>query len=181
MADEPPNDSELAAYLRGATERYPNLTSLLNAVADRIEEPEWVAEIPDEGDRKAVRAVLSRRRWAKEHEGAVMPERDFEQAAADALGSLRADGLTPQCPMCREPAESDLAPDPLYTSEGPRIVHRACMLRSVIGGIGHLLDHAHFCGVLRDPDAGLDYRTSALLVDVWVQRHGIENFVDPVS
>lgn len=52
-------------------------------------------------------------------------------------------------------------------------VHRECALRSVIGGIGHLIDHAHFCkGV--GPDAGLDRRTSALLVDVWIHRKGVE-------
>ncbi len=51
--------------------------------------------------------------------------------------------------------------------------HRECALRSVIGGIGHLIDHAHFCkGV--GPDAGLDYRTSALMVDVWIHRNGVE-------
>lgn len=54
--------------------------------------------------------------------------------------------------------------------------HRECSLRSVIGGIGHLIDHAHFCrGV--GPDAGLDYRTSSLLVDVWVARKGLEDAV----
>lgn len=51
--------------------------------------------------------------------------------------------------------------------------HRECALRSVVGGIGHLLDHAHFCSGV-GPDAGLDYRTSALLVDVWIARKGIE-------
>ena len=30
-------------------------------------EPSWVAAIPDDGDREAVRAVLQRRRWALEH------------------------------------------------------------------------------------------------------------------
>ena len=44
----------------------------------------------------------------------------------------------------------------------------------VIGGIGHLIDHAHFCRSDAGPDAGLDYRTSALLVDVWVKRKGVE-------
>lgn len=54
--------------------------------------------------------------------------------------------------------------------------HRECALRAVIGGIGHLIDHAHFCkGV--GPDAGLDYRTSALMVDVWVHRKGVEEAV----
>lgn len=50
--------------------------------------------------------------------------------------------------------------------------HRECSLRSVLGGIGHLIDHAHFCRGI-GPDAGLDYRTSSLLVDVWVARKGI--------
>jgi hypothetical protein len=52
--------------------------------------------------------------------------------------------------------------------------HRACALRNVLGGIGHLLDHDHFCTVLGDPDAGLDYRTSALLVDELVTRKGVD-------
>lgn len=51
--------------------------------------------------------------------------------------------------------------------------HRECALRSVIGGIGHLIDHGHFCSGV-GPDAGLDYRTSALLVYVWVMRKGVE-------
>jgi hypothetical protein len=52
-------------------------------------------------------------------------------------------------------------------------MHRACSLRSVVGGIGHLLDHDHFCmGV--GPDAGLDYRTSALLVEIYVARQSVE-------
>jgi hypothetical protein len=48
--------------------------------------------------------------------------------------------------------------------------HRECMLRNVLGGIGHLLDHAHFCKGELGPDAGLDYRTSSLMVDIWVNR-----------
>ena len=28
-----------------------------------MDEPEWVAEIPDEADREAVRAVLRRKQW----------------------------------------------------------------------------------------------------------------------
>lgn len=53
-------------------------------------------------------------------------------------------------------------------------MHRECGLRSVLGGIGHLLDHDHFCRGELGPDAGLDYRTSALLVDVWVARKGVD-------
>lgn len=56
--------------------------------------------------------------------------------------------------------------------------HRECALRVVIGGIGHLIDHAHFCKGDLGPDAGLDYRTSALMVDVWVHRKSLEAAVE---
>lgn len=52
--------------------------------------------------------------------------------------------------------------------------HRECALRSVVGGIGHLIDHEHFCHGEKGPDAGLDYRTSALLVDVFIHRKGVD-------
>lgn len=42
--------------------------------------------------------------------------------------------------------------------------HRECGLRSVMGGIGHLVDHAHYCRSDHGPDAGFSYRQSALLV-----------------
>lgn len=42
--------------------------------------------------------------------------------------------------------------------------HRECSLRSVLGGIGHLVDHERYCGGELGPDAGLSYRLSALLV-----------------
>jgi hypothetical protein len=48
--------------------------------------------------------------------------------------------------------------------------HRECSLRNVLGGIGHLLDHSHFCRGELGPDAGLDYRTSSLMVDIWMAR-----------
>src|SRR6185295_13119808 len=68
------------------------------------------------------------------------------------------------CPMCNEPVWGDAAHEPLYTEDGPRIVHWQCMLRSVLGGIGHLVAHDYWCGEPRhDPDAGLTYRQSALL------------------
>lgn len=73
-----------------------------------------------------------------------------------------------RCYLCDEPI--------LPTEDRADIItidaHRECSLRSVLGGIGHLIDHAHFCrGV--GPDADLDYRTSALMVDVWVSRKGL--------
>jgi hypothetical protein len=52
------------------------------------------------------------------------------------------------------------------------------MLREVMGGIGHLLDHDHFCVERHDPDAGLPYRLSALLVDTYVAYKGVETSVN---
>jgi hypothetical protein len=53
--------------------------------------------------------------------------------------------------------------------------HRECALRSVLGGIGHLVDHDRYCHGEAGPDAGLSYRASALLA--W--RHCVEGW--PVS
>lgn len=79
------------------------------------------------------------------------------------------------CQMCDKPLIDD--GDSWIDGAGP--YHRQCALRNVIGGIGHLLDHEHFCVVMGDPDAGLDYRTSALLVDVYVRIVGIEEVMRP--
>lgn len=56
-------------------------------------------------------------------------------------------------------------------------MHRACGLRSTIGGIGHLIAHDYWCTERSDPDAGLTYRQSALLVDAFVQLVGVEEAV----
>lgn len=48
-------------------------------------------------------------------------------------------------------------------ANGPH-AHRECSLRSVMGGIGHLVDHARYCRSDEGPDAGLSKRLSALLV-----------------
>jgi hypothetical protein len=53
--------------------------------------------------------------------------------------------------------------------------HRECVLRAVLGGIGHHVDHARYCRGELGPDAGLTYRQSALLV--W--RHAVEH--EPVT
>lgn len=70
--------------------------------------------------------------------------------------------------MCEEPFTFDLfldtSPTPIYTPEGPKKVHRSCMLREVLGGIGHLIAHEYWCEQKHDPDAGLTRRQSALLV-----------------
>jgi hypothetical protein len=79
------------------------------------------------------------------------------------------------CAMCNESVVVDPSSTVIQTDEGPRKMHRVCGLREVVGGIGHLLDHDHFCRNMGSPDAGLDYFTSALMVDVWVQRKGVPN------
>jgi hypothetical protein len=53
----------------------------------------------------------------------------------------------------------------------PGVAHRACLLREVVGGIGHLEDHARWCVVEGDPDGGRTYRQSAIEVDEWVASH----------
>ena len=62
---------------------------------------------------------------------------------------------TDDCQLCHEPL------DPIFDDEA---IHRECSLRSVMGGIGHLIAHEHWCTQRRDPDAGLTYRQSALMV-----------------
>ena len=79
------------------------------------------------------------------------------------------------CPLCdtevkpHEVAEGQT----VSTEQGPLRAHRECLLRSVLGGIGHLTDHHYWCYERNDPNAGLSYRHSALLVDQWVQVHGM--------
>ncbi len=77
--------------------------------------------------------------------------------------------MTP-CVLCTEPV--DIAEYYLRMGDGEP-VHRECMLRNVMGGIGHLENHEHWCLVMHDPDAGRTYRQSALEVDQWVTKHGV--------
>ena len=49
--------------------------------------------------------------------------------------------------------------------------HRECSLRSVMGGIGHLVNHQKYCRGTIGADAGLTYRESAILV--WWHHHGM--------
>ena len=53
-------------------------------------------------------------------------------------------------------------------------MHRECSLRNVMGGIGHLIAHDYWCTERHDPDAGLTYRQSALLVDEFVAVVGVD-------
>lgn len=82
------------------------------------------------------------------------------------------------CVLCGTPylpsdPDQDISGTVIMTEEGRRQAHRACLLRNVLGGIGHLTDHATWCIDNQDPDAGLSYRESALKVDDWVAQHGV--------
>ena len=55
-----------------------------------------------------------------------------------------------------------------------RLAHRSCLLRTVLGGIGHLEDHAHWCGEMHDPDGGRTMRQSGIEVAAWVMEHGVK-------
>lgn len=76
------------------------------------------------------------------------------------------------CPLCTEHVSAEDDPRLVGTPEGMRLAHRECLLRSVMGGIGHLTDHSYWCTVMHDPDGGMSYRDSALAVDHWVHVHG---------
>lgn len=60
----------------------------------------------------------------------------------------------------------------------PTNAHRECLLRTGLGGIGHLLAHEYWCKQMHDPDGGLTRRQSALLVDAFVVIMGIPQAVD---
>ncbi|MBA0085442.1 MAG: hypothetical protein HRJ53_10635, partial [Acidobacteria bacterium Pan2503] len=74
------------------------------------------------------------------------------------------------CELCGEPVQAFEQGTFLTVMEGDsgtltaRLapVHRECSLRNVLGGIGHLQNHAVWCGLKHDPDAGYSYRESAL-------------------
>jgi len=68
------------------------------------------------------------------------------------------------CPLCEEEVTGDWAT--LYTEEGARQAHRVCMLREVLGGIGHLIAHEYWCAK-GDPDAGLTPYQSAQLAEAY--------------
>lgn len=71
------------------------------------------------------------------------------------------------CILCDEPFDKPtkgvMPPVTVSSLEGPGSAHRECMLREVIGGIGHLIAHQYWCVQQHDPDGGLTYRQSALL------------------
>jgi hypothetical protein len=70
----------------------------------------------------------------------------------------------PECPICVRSCRSIE-------------VHRECMLRTVLGGVGHLLDRDWWTLTVGDPDAGLPPRESAICVAWLVDRYGAEAVV----
>lgn len=66
------------------------------------------------------------------------------------------------CFQCEEPIREG---DGGGTYESGLVVHKECNLRSVMGGIGHLVDHARYCAT--DTDAGLGRRVSSKMVWEW--------------
>lgn len=85
-----------------------------------------------------------------------------------------------QCELCGEvvvPGDQGSFIGTMTGEEGNLMVrlapvHRECSLRSALGGIGHIQDHAYWCGQMRDPDGGRGFRTSALMVWDWVAERG---------
>lgn len=78
------------------------------------------------------------------------------------------------CPLCDEPVDPAADQQEISTPEGRMSAHRECLLREVLGGIGHLLDHEYWCNQMHDPNGGMTHRQSALAVDEWVHLHGVE-------
>jgi hypothetical protein len=76
------------------------------------------------------------------------------------------------CLLCEEPITENQEARPIRSEEALTHAHRECLLRSVMGGIGHLEDHQRWCVEAGDPDGGRSYRQSALEVDQWVHTHG---------
>jgi hypothetical protein len=74
------------------------------------------------------------------------------------------------CSLCEEPMgnESSANNNPVAP------MHRVCALRSVMGGIGHLIAHEYWCLQQGDPDAGLTWHQSARLVEHYIQVMGVE-------
>ena len=85
----------------------------------------------------------------------------------------------PCCPLCDEPVwpKDLLDARPIGGPDGVTPAHRECLLRTVVGGIGHLENHALNCLQLHDPDGGRTFRQSALEVDAWVHERGTSSQV----
>jgi len=78
------------------------------------------------------------------------------------------------CVLCEETILSTEDTRPMGGSDGPSQAHRECLLRAMVGGIGHLEDHYYWCIERGDPNGGRTYRQSAIEVEKWVHDHGLE-------
>ena len=97
----------------------------------------------------------------------LLTDEDIVALQAEAEAGYDVSHLKPRtekCPLCGEAIEDpDVGP-----INGTERAHRPCLLRAVVGGIGHLEDHAMWCVERGDPDGGRTYRQSAIEVDLWV-------------
>lgn len=75
-----------------------------------------------------------------------------------------------ECALCGE----YIAPGDVQRNGTNFVAHQECMLREVLGGIGHLIAHEYWCKEKHDPDAGLTRRQSSLLVDAYVRAVGVD-------
>lgn len=76
------------------------------------------------------------------------------------------------CRLCgRDRAEAELLLLPMPSPD----FHPECGVRMALGGIGHLEDHAYWCGERHDPDAGLSFRESALRVAAWLTERAAQD------
>jgi hypothetical protein len=69
-----------------------------------------------------------------------------------------------RCVYCHDAIEAD---DSGAIMPNGFVQHRECSLRSALGGIGHMVDHARYCRSELGTDAGLSYRQSSRLVWRW--------------
>ena len=68
-----------------------------------------------------------------------------------------------------------LAPGLIFLDGVERRAHTECMLRSVIGGIGHHEDCSFWCGQMNDPDGGRSKRESARQVAAFYKKKCVED------
>jgi hypothetical protein len=76
----------------------------------------------------------------------------------------------PDCPLCEEELlPEEAAPD---TRVNGLQAHADCLLRTALGGWGHLQNHSYWCKERGDTDAGLSLRESARRVAQHFRENG---------
>jgi hypothetical protein len=90
---------------------------------------------------------------------------DWNAAATDGHGTIKAP-VGRECNWCQESVRAGdhgrIAVVSTQSGSSSYIEHRECVLRALVGGVGHLVDHERYCHSVGS-DAGLSYRESALL------------------